>query len=528
MQYLLQMKISITEHPWLNPYNSNKERRSITLDSTVWNTDTIVLLAAILLISGVITTKFSARLGVPSLVLFIIVGMVLGQFIYFDNAGMAQMIGVFALIIILFEGGLQTRWSTFRPVILPSLSLATLGVLLTTAIVGVGVKFILGLGWAESMLFGAIVGSTDAAAVFAVLKGQNIHPKMAATLESESGSNDPMAVFLTVAMIELITVPDFNILSLIGSFFVQMSLGIVFGVIFGQVAVWSLNRISLDSSGLYPVFATAFALITYGLTAFFHGSGLLAVYVAGIVIGNAEIAYRQSIFRFSEGFAWMMQILMFVILGLLVFPSELFTLTIFLKGMAIAAFLMLVARPIAVYISTIKMGFTNKELLFLSWAGLKGAVPIVLATFPLISNIEGSYLIFNAVFFVVLTNCLVQGSTITPVAEKLGLIGPKKSAPTHSLELISLGKADAEMIEYEMEEDAVIIGKALHEITFPEGVLVNAIIRKDTLITPKGSTVIHAEDILYILTTRKHKKQLTQLLQKKQITVEKQPDAAAN
>lgn len=492
------------------------------MGDSIWNPDTLILLAAILLISGVLTTKFSARMGVPALVLFILVGMILGHFVYFDNARIAQMIGVLAFIIILFEGGLQTKWSTVRKVIVPSLSLATIGVIITTGLVAVGAKFILGLDWMTAILFGAIVGSTDAAAVFAVLKGQNIKPKIGATLEAESGSNDPMAVFLTVAMIELIMTPESHIFTLIGSFFVQMGVGAILGLIFGKFAIWALNKINLDSSGLYPVFATAFALLTYGITAFFNGSGLLAVYIAGILIGNAEIAYRHSIFRFSEGFAWMMQIAMFVILGLLVFPSELFTGDIFLKGVLMSAFLILVARPIAVYLSTIKMGYTNKELIFLSWAGLKGAVPIVLATFPLLSGVEGSHEIFNVVFFVVLISCLVQGSTITNLAEKLNLVGPKKTTPIYSLELLSLGKADAEMIAYEIEEDAVIVGQTLLEIPFPKGALVNAVIRDDQLITPTGNTVIQKGDFLYILSKRKDKKELKQLLQKK-----KMPDAEA-
>ncbi|SEN19744.1 potassium/proton antiporter, CPA1 family [Mesobacillus persicus] len=482
------------------------------------STDAIVLLAGILLIVGVLTTKFSSRLGVPSLVLFMMVGMVMGSFVYFDNAKIAQMIGVLALVIILFEGGIQTNWSSLRPVIVPSLSLATIGVLITSGIVAVAVKFILGFDWLEAILFGAIIGSTDAAAVFAVLKGQNIKPRLGATLEAESGSNDPMAVFLTISMIELITIPDLSIFSLIGAFFVQMFVGVVAGLLFGKLAVWGLNRINLDSGGLYPVFAIAFALLTYGVTAFFQGSGLLAVYISAIIIGNTDIAYRHSIFRFSEGLAWMMQITMFVILGLLVFPNELFTAGNLMNGVLISFILILVARPIAVYLSTIKMNFSHKELIFLSWAGLKGAVPIVLATFPLLANIQGSNEIFNVVFFVVLISCLVQGSTITPLAEKLNLVGPKVSEPTHSLELISLGKADAEMLEYRMEEGAEIVGMSLLDIPFPTGSLVNAIIREDKLIPPTGNTVLEAGDFLYILAPRKHKKQIKELLEKKKDT----------
>ncbi|MDQ0230244.1 potassium/proton antiporter [Metabacillus malikii] len=495
------------------------------------HTDTFILLTSVLLIVGVLTTKFSARLGVPALVLFMLVGMVMGSdvlgIIYFDNASTAQMIGVFALVIILFEGGLQTKWSTLRPVIVPSLSLATLGVLLTTGIVAAAAYFILNLGWLEALLFGAIVGSTDAAAVFAVLKGQNIKERIGTTLEAESGSNDPMAVFLTIATIELITAPDASIIKMVGSFFIQMGLGLLLGIIAGKLAVNALNRLNLDSSGLYPIFSIAFALLTYGITAFLGGSGLLAVYVLAIIIGNAEIAYRQSIFRFSEGFAWMMQISMFVILGLLVFPSELFTWDIIIKGIAISAILMLIARPVAVFLSTIGMKYTLNERIFLSWAGLKGAVPIVLATFPMLANIEGSQLIFNVVFFVVLTSCLIQGSTITNLAEKLKLTGPKKTTPMHSIELVTLGQVNTEMVEYEVETDSEVAGKTLLEIPFPEGALVNAVIRNNQLITPTGNTTIIPGDFLYILTAKKSKSSLKQVLTEKKTedSVEELPES---
>jgi potassium/hydrogen antiporter len=494
------------------------------LNESVLSTDSFILLLAFLFIVGVLTTRFSTRLGVPSLIFFIMVGMIMGSdvlgIVYFDNAAMTQMIGVIALVIILFEGGLQTNWKDVRPVIVPSLSLATLGVLITSGIVAIAAKWILGLDWLEAILFGAIVGSTDAAAVFAVLKGHNVSTKLGSTLEAESGSNDPMAVFLTVAMIELITLPDASILKLIGDFFLQMGLGLILGIIFGRIAVKALNSINLDSSGLYPVFATAFALLTYGLTAFLNGSGLLAVYVAAIIIGNAEIAYRHSIFRFSEGFAWMMQILMFVILGLLVFPTELFSLDILIQGLLISVILMLVARPVAVFISTIKMNYSQKERIFLSWAGLKGAVPIILATFPLLAGIENSHKMFNVVFFVVLTSALIQGATIPKLADKLGLNGPKKTTPMQSLELVSLGKADAEMIEYEMESDSAIVGKTLMDIPFPEGTLVNAIIRDGKLTAPTGNTAILAGDFLYILSARKNKPQLKKLLKEKSISPE--------
>ncbi|MFV2049644.1 potassium/proton antiporter [Metabacillus sp. YM-086] len=484
------------------------------------NFDYFILLAAILLIVGVITTKFSSRLGVPALVLFIAVGMLFGSdgmgLIHFENAKLAQLIGVIALIIILFEGGLQTKWGTVRSVLVPSLSLATIGVVITTTIVAIAAKLIFDISWIAAFLFGSIVGSTDAAAVFAVLKGQNVKSRLGATLEAESGTNDPMAVFLTITFIELLTVGGSNPWSLIFSFIWQMGVGLIMGLLFGKLATFGINRINLDSSGLYPVFALAFALLTYSATDLINASGLLAVYVAALLIGNKELTYRQSIFRFNEGFAWMMQILMFVILGLLVFPSQLFTLDVIVKGILLSIILIVVARPIAVYLSTVKMGYTNKEKLFLSWAGLRGAVPIVLATFPMISGVEDNQLFFNVVFFVVLTSALIQGSTISILAQKLGLTGPKKIQPMHSLELVSIGKADAEIIEYEVVAESSIVNKKIVEIALPKRTLINAIIRSNNLITPRGDTVLKEGDFLYILTPRKSKEKLKLLLEQEE------------
>lgn len=483
----------------------------------MFNLDYFILLGALLLIIGVLTTKFSTRIGVPALVLFIAVGMIVGSdglgLIYFDNEKYAQLIGMLALIIILFEGGLQTKWKTVQSVLTPSLSLATIGVLITTSIVAVAAKIIFDVPWFEAFLFGSIVGSTDAAAVFAVLKGQNIKARLGATLEAESGTNDPMAVFLTITFIQLLTVGESNWFLLIMSFFWQMGMGLLMGLLFGKIAIFAINRINLDSSGLYPVFALAFALLTYSTTALFNASGLLAVYVAALLIGNADLTYRHSIFRFNEGFAWMAQIMMFVILGLLVFPSQLFTFDVIIKGVLLSIILIVIARPIAVYLSTIKMGYTNKEKLFLSWAGLRGAVPIVLATFPMLAGLEDSQIFFNVVFFVVLTSALIQGSTISTVAEKLGLTGPKKPQPMHTLELVSIGKANAEIVEYEVVDHSNVVNKKIVDIDLPSSVLINAIIRSEKLITPKGNTVIKGGDILYILTPRTSKAALKELLE---------------
>lgn len=477
-----------------------------------FTTDNSIFLFAILLVVGVITTKFSSRFGLPSLVFFMVVGMVFSHFIYFDNAFLTQLFGVLALIVILFEGGLQTKWTDVRKVIAPSLSLATLGVVLTTVVVGVFAKFILGVSWLEGILFGAIVGSTDAAAVFAVLGNKNIKRNLTSTLEAESGTNDPMAVFLTMSLIQIIQLPEANGFKLVLYFLWQMGFGLVMGIIMGKIAVWSINRVNLDSSGLYPVLALAFAIFTYSSTALLYGSGLLAVYVMALWMGNADLTYRHSIFRFNEGFAWMMQILMFILLGLLVFPAELIHVT--WQGLALSLLLMFVARPIGVFISTSYMKFSIKEKVFISWAGLRGAVPIVLATYPLIAGLENGQLFFNVVFFVVLTSALVQGATISPLANKLGLSGGDKVSVPHSLELVSMGKTNNEIIEIHIKEGSYAENNELRQLVLPPETLITAVIRGDKLITPRGSTKLLAGDILYVLISKEHREQVKAVFMK--------------
>lgn len=459
--------------------------------------DNTILLFSLLLFIGVFTTKFSSRLGLPSLVFFIAVGMILSKFIYYDNAVITQLFGIMALIVILFEGGLQTKWQNVRGVLAPSLSLATLGVVLTTLVIGACAKYILDVTWLEGMLFGSIVGSTDAAAVFAVLGEKNIKQKLTSTLEVESGSNDPMAVFLTVSVIQLIQSPNASMFTMILSFFWQMGLGLAMGLLLGKIAVWCINKINLDSSGLYPVLAMAFAIFTYSSTSLLKGSGLLAVYVMAMWVGNADLTYRHSIFRFNEGFAWMMQILMFILLGLLVFPADL--IHIIWQGMALSILLMFVARPIGVFLSTMFMKFNVKEKLLISWAGLRGAVPIVLATYPLIAGIEDGHLFFNVVFFVVLTSALIQGATISPLANLLGLSEGKKTIVPLALELVSMGKTNHEIVEIQVSENSAADGQELRQLKMPQDSLVNAIIRDQKMITPRGHTRLQAGDTLYVL-----------------------------
>ncbi len=481
-----------------------------------FSTDFIILLMGIFLLSGVMMTKISARVGVPALILFMFLGMLLGSdilgLIHFSSAKTAQMVGVFALIVILFEGGLQTQWKHVRPVLAGSAVLATVGVVITTSIVAIAAHYVLSIGWLESFLLGSIVGSTDAAAVFSVLSGQNIKQKLSSTLEAESGTNDPMAMFLTIVFIEWILMPEISAWSFVGMFLLQMGLGLLFGFGLGFFASKTMNMIKLDAGGLYAVLSAGFAIFIYSLTAVLGGSGLLAVYIAAMIIGNRELTHSHSIFSFHEGFAWLMQIVMFVILGLLVFPSELASWDLIWKGLILSFVLLAIARPIAVFVSTMFFPYTMREKWFISWSGLRGAVPIVLATFPMLAGIQNSTLYFNIVFFIVLTSALLQGSTIPYVADLLKLNGTPIPQRIHSLELISMARANAEMLEIVISSTSPFVGQLVQTIGFPEKTVISAIIRQGDLVMPTGATKLQAKDVLYILTAKEQVKNVKLVL----------------
>lgn len=381
-----------------------------------------------LLLLGVLTSVISDRFGVPALLLFLAVGMLAGSDgpggIHFDNASVAQLIGILALVFILFSGGLDTDWQVTRPIAREALLLATFGVVITAGIVGIFVKYLLGFTWKESLLLGAIVSSTDAAAVFSVLRAKSLRLKgnLKPLLEFESGSNDPMAVFLTVGLISLIQQPDASPWSLFGSFFLQMLLGSIGGYLMGRGILFLVNRLRLGYDGLYPVLTFSLVLLTYGVANSIGGNGFLAVYIAGIVVGNHKFLRKRILHSFHDGLAWMMQISMFVTLGLLVFPSQL--LPVMGTGLLIAASLIFIARPLSVFLVLMLSRSNFREKTFISWVGLRGAVPIILATYPLLAGVEKSEFIFNAVFFVVLTSVILQGATLPFVARRLGVEDP--------------------------------------------------------------------------------------------------------
>ncbi len=463
--------------------------------------NTVMLLVGLFLLLGIASSKFSSRIGMPVLVLFLGIGMLAGSEglgrIAFENYAVANSVGSLALAMILFDGGLRTSLRAVKRAWRPALSLATVGVLLTTALTGLAAAWILNVPILHRMLLGGIVGSTDAAAVFSVLRssGLKLPERLAATLEVESGSNDPMAIFLTLGLIGVITGDGASVGALLLLFVLQFGVGAVAGVGVGTIAVWAVNRINLDHAGLYPILVMSFGLLTFGLAAVLGGSGFLAVYIAGIVLGNSSIVFKRGIFRFHDAVAWLNQIILFIMLGLLSFPSRLWAIAD--SGFLIAIVLILVARPLAVMLSVMWFRFRLRELVFLSWVGLKGAVPITLATFPLMAGIPESERIFNAVFFVVLVSAITQGWTLPAVAHWLGLGQPANPSPL-SIEINSLRHVDGEIVDYTVSPTARAAGQMIRDLALPGGVLVTLIVRGGNVVMPRGTTIIRPDDHVFI------------------------------
>lgn len=466
-----------------------------------------LIAAAGLLLVSVLVSKISDRFGVPALLLFLGLGMLAGSDgpggIYFDNPAIAQFIGVIALVLILFSGGLDTEINQVRAVLKEGVLLSTLGVLITALITGWVCIALLDLPPLVGLLMGAIVSSTDAAAVFSVLRSKGISLKghLKPLLELESGSNDPMAIFLTVGLIQLIQFPQRSPLNLIGLFFLQMLVGAVIGVLMGRLTVWLINHIRLGYEGLYPVLSLALVFLTFGLTSILGGSGFLAVYLTGIVLGNREFIHRRSLLRFHDGLAWLMQITMFLTLGLLVFPSRL--VPVAGSGLLIAAALMLIARPVSIFITLPGRRFNIREKLFLSWVGLRGAVPIILATFPLLAQIPQADMMFNVVFFVVLTSVLLQGTTIAPLARWLKLDAPVTPKRIYPIEYTPVGGFKSELKELAVPPHSPMVGKAIVELGLPDDFLVVLIARQNDFVMPSGGTIIEAGDTLLALADAK-------------------------
>ena len=460
---------------------------------------------ALLFLISIIANKFSERLGVPALLIFLIVGMLAGSEgpggIPFDEPAVAQIIGIIALAYILFAGGFDTRWDEVRPIFWPGVALSTVGVLLTAVCLGAFACLVLGLPPLTGFLLGAVVSSTDAAAVFSVLRMARARLKgnLRPFLEFESGSNDPMAVFLTTGVIALILTPGASVLALVPMFVQQMVVGGLLGYGMGKAIVFLINRLKLESEGLYPVLTLAMVLMTYGLTATLGGNGFIAVYVSGLVVGNSIVVYKKSLIRFHDGIAWLMQIVMFLALGLLVFPSDL--VPVIVPGLLIAFFLLLVARPIAVFITLLPWKMPLNEKALVSWVGLRGAVPIILATYPLVAGVPDAAMIFNIVFFIVLVSALVHGTSIPTVARWLGLAAPLQEKRKLSREFEVDPNTPSELLELTIPPDASAVGQQVVDLGLPEGALIILMQKESERFVPCGSTVIEAGDTLLLLTT---------------------------
>ena len=492
------------------------------MNDIVSNLPGYLTVLAILILAGACSSKLSSRLNVPVLLVFLGVGMLAGTdffgIVAFDNATAANTIGSIAMAFILYSGGYDTSWKSIRNVLGYGSVLSSLGVLLTALFVGLFTfgLFALGfryfpscLGFTQQpslewcLLLGAIVSSTDAAAVFAILRSRSVSLKgrLKPLLEYESGSNDPMAAFLTIFMVGMILSSGGSYWMILPMFLIKMSLGVFYGFLIAKLAVWLFNQIDFEYDGLYYVLGIGVVMLTFGASEFSYGNGFMAVYVAGVVMGNSKFIYQHGIGRFHDGIGWLMQVMLFGMLGLLSFPKQLPDVAI--PGLAIAFFLMIVARPAAVFLCMFRSKFTMKERLFVSWVGLRGGAPIMLATYPLMAHLPDAWKMFSIVFFIVLMSVLVQGKTLMPFAKKLKLDKPLKVSPRVPLEFENTGTLNGDLCEFEVQPCAPYIGRKLSELGLPKGALVLLIRRGREFVVPHGSTVIEAHDGLMILADSK-------------------------
>jgi potassium/hydrogen antiporter len=478
-----------------------------------------LLIAALLLVSSILASKITGRFGIPGLLLFLIIGMLAGSDgpggIPFEDYALTQFVGVIALVYILYGGGLETRWRDVKPVLGNGISLATIGVLVTTFIVGVTATILFNLSFLEGLLMGAIVSSTDASAVFTVLKERALGLKgqIRPLLEFESGSNDPMAVFLTVGFITLLQNPMLPWYSVVPTFFQQMVLGVLFGLLLGRLAVVLINRVSLSFEGLYAVLSLALALLIYALTAVLGGSGFLAVYVAAMVMGNSEFIHKRSVLQFHDGVSWLVGIGMFLILGLLVYPHQLVPLIF--PSLALALVLIFIARPISVYLSLISSKMSVREKGMVAWVGLRGAVPITLATFPLLAGVEDAQLMFNVTFFLVLSSVLIQSTSLPFVARLLGVRVPLEQPSTLPLDYTPTGRNRNDLVELTIPDDSVLVGQRIVDAHLPPEALVVLMLRQGEYIIPRGATELEARDTIQVLGSKIALAELQEMLQRK-------------
>ena len=471
--------------------------------------DLYLFIASLLVVTAILSTRATQRLGLPALVLFVVIGMLAGSSgpgrIRFGDYALSLEVGLVALAIILFSGGLDTRMRLFRASLAPALSLSTLGVVITTLVLGGAAWLLTPLGWVQSLLLGAVLAPTDAAATFSVLKGRGIPARLRGVLETESGTNDPVGIYLTVALTTVLVSGQANVLSLVGGVALQLALGGLLGYLWGVLLVWGLNHVKLGSFGLYPLLALACGLLAYSVTNLVGGNGFLAVYLLGLVVGNRRVPHRQNIVSFMEGLAWGAQIIMFLLLGLLVFPAQLPG--ILPVALVLTVVLSTVARPLAVALClgpvqwlTRHHSFSLQEYALLSGAGLKGAVPIILAIFPLLSRVENAQTVFNLVFVVVVVSTTLQGLVIGPLAKRLGLLKQEAPEPPLRLELGGVAPPGSAVLDVFLEPGTRAVGQPLRDLRLSQDVIIAAIYRDGDLITPRGEVVFRAGDHVFVIT----------------------------
>ena len=461
----------------------------------------LILVAGALLAAGLLASLAAGRLRLPGLVLFLGLGMAVGSdgtgWLAFDDYALARSVGIVALGLILFEGGLTSGIDEIRPVLGSAVSLALVGTLGTALVVGLVAAWLLHLTTLEGLLLGSVVASTDGAATFALLRGSTLRRRLARTLEGEAGLNDPLAVLLVVGFVDWSVRPGYGLLDMAGVFAMQLGIGLAVGAGVGWLAVAGLRRVALPTAGLYPVATIATAAISYGGAATLGGSGFLAVYLAGLGLGSAAIPARQTVAAFHQGLAWVAQLTLFVVLGLLVFPSQLPGVA--LEGAGVALVLMFVARPLAVAVATSFAGYDIRERVVLGWAGLRGAVPVVLATFPVIAHVPRSVEFFDIVFFCVIFSTVVQGTTFEPLARRLGLTTNAPALPRPLTEAGTIRRLGAEILEYPVDGEDAIAGARISELGLPRDAVVNVVVRGAEAIPPRGSTRLRAGDVLHVL-----------------------------
>lgn len=478
--------------------------------------DTLLLVAALLLTLSILASKVSVRLGVPALILFLAIGMLAGSDgpggIHFDDPHLAQSLGVVALSFILFSGGLDTQWTRIRSILRQGMILSTMGVVISTVLVGAFAVVTLGFSWVEGLLLGAIVSSTDAAAVFSILRSKKVGLKepIRPLLELESGSNDPMAVFLTIGLVGLLSEPASSPWSLLWLLIRQMALGAVMGYAWGRFFVFVLKRLRLEYEGLYPVLSLAFVLLAYSGTSTLGGNGFLSVYLMGLIAGNSRFIHQKSLLRFHDGLAWLMQIIMFLALGLLVFPSRLPAVAG--SALAVSFFLIFAARPASVFASLAGSGLSIRQKVMIAWVGLRGAVPIILATFPLVAGIPKADLLFNMVFFIVLTSSLIQGGTIPFVARALRVEAPLERRRPMSLEFEPMEGSCASLEEFVIPYESETCGKRVMDLNLPQDSLIALICRNDQYLVPNGQTQLEGGDVVLTLVNEENRLEAGKIL----------------